>query len=636
MLTPSLISIGSSQKFLVDKPICVIGRSKERSDLHISDPHVSSVHCEISFDANVLTIKNKSRHGTMVNGKIVDEETLADGDVLTIAGHQFRVAMNPEISELTSQDWLIRMAGMELGPMRWDELEYMLRRGEVRSDDEVMAAGSNKWQSIASLMQNSQSIANRASQQPEGKPALESPIKDAPQFTFETADEALANDEPLSSEHEPDEIVFASDLDSDSTDEAASDEPPMPTFVGDTIGEGQSLAETTTDFQRNRSAAKSSSRVQPAELAFDATEDLEGDQLLESDSGKRRNKLDTLTSHSAPAADATSTNEFARRPPVASEMEFVQKEAEYFYRIGKIEDGPVSLAMLRQFVSSGSLSLLDEVREFGREWVRAVSVPNLFQVNMEPKAEPATELPGYDANLLDDVRGFDERSDADNSDSLPFGEPRARRVNFDQPASATPIRKSQRHTGARFKFSDWMPSVSGLARSRRSAVAVGVIVLAWLLWGMIPTYEGVNVFGTVTLDGVPIKQATISFFNLKTGRGATVPIGDDGKYEAVTLEGGLPEGIYKVSFMPQKPESQDVVKKLQRIFQRQQGFGDVSGMGSFGSDDRANDTTPEYKRDLFQLPPGTIPVKLRSIDTSELEREIKSSSEPVNFVLSSL
>jgi len=72
----------------------------------------------------------------------------------------------------------------------------------------------------------------------------------------------------------------------------------------------------------------------------------------------------------------------------------------------------------------------------------------------------------------------------------------------------------------------------------KSVLLTGSFAVAWafLAAGCEPS-KG-SLAGTVTLDGQPLKGGNVIFINKSGGSGATVEIGEDGKYSAPTLSAG--------------------------------------------------------------------------------------------------
>jgi serine phosphatase RsbU (regulator of sigma subunit)/pSer/pThr/pTyr-binding forkhead associated (FHA) protein len=76
---------GEPFRFLIDKPIVTLGRSK-RNDLVLADQWLSRNHAEIREENAAYYIHDlESRNGTLVNGVMIAEKTqLRDGDVVTL------------------------------------------------------------------------------------------------------------------------------------------------------------------------------------------------------------------------------------------------------------------------------------------------------------------------------------------------------------------------------------------------------------------------------------------------------------------------------------------------------------------------------------------------------------------------
>jgi hypothetical protein len=152
---PILIAQDDGQSIVIDRPAIVVGRSRRRSDVRINHESISAVHCEICVGESCLQIRNRGRNGIRINGQKTDEGVLQEGDTLEIARLKFRVSMagDPDRPDASSSsrnnDWLVRLAGMELGPMPWAELALMAQRGELTKSDEVRWSGQRTWRPAA-------------------------------------------------------------------------------------------------------------------------------------------------------------------------------------------------------------------------------------------------------------------------------------------------------------------------------------------------------------------------------------------------------------------------------------------------------------------------------------------------------
>jgi pSer/pThr/pTyr-binding forkhead associated (FHA) protein len=76
------------EKFFIDRPRLTIGRDPE-SDVFLNDMTVSRTHAVVEFASGTVSVKDAgSLNGTYVNGAIVDEADLAEGDVVQIGTFQ--------------------------------------------------------------------------------------------------------------------------------------------------------------------------------------------------------------------------------------------------------------------------------------------------------------------------------------------------------------------------------------------------------------------------------------------------------------------------------------------------------------------------------------------------------------------
>lgn len=163
-----LESIDCSQRFPLDGESIFVGRSEWKSDICLDDSGIADVHCELTPQMSGIRLVAMTDQGVTVNGKPVREATLVMGDEIGIAQMRFRltedrVHKQPTESTKASQSsessidpqqarWLVRMSGMHLGPVDWDELQAMIGRGEIRLDDEVQRENDSQWQTVRSVL----------------------------------------------------------------------------------------------------------------------------------------------------------------------------------------------------------------------------------------------------------------------------------------------------------------------------------------------------------------------------------------------------------------------------------------------------------------------------------------------------
>jgi adenylate cyclase len=80
------------------KPAIVIGR-RDRCDVTLAFPNVSSQHCEMVFKNGYWEIRDlNSRNGIKVNDERCDSKWLMPGDVIAIAKHRFQIQYEPDTS----------------------------------------------------------------------------------------------------------------------------------------------------------------------------------------------------------------------------------------------------------------------------------------------------------------------------------------------------------------------------------------------------------------------------------------------------------------------------------------------------------------------------------------------------------
>jgi len=197
-MSPVLVSLTDEKSFPLNRPSIFVGRDRWRVDVRLPGEDVDEVHCELIQHGTGFRLINLSDSGTLVNGQPVSEAVLRDGDELTIASHRLRLSCGPVASvariEVWSDDsaeeawatlsqeepdpdaqpgrsttdvadndgepgiatsglWQIQLAGLELGPMPWDELKEMVQTGQAQLTDPVRSTGSSEWRPVSEVLE---------------------------------------------------------------------------------------------------------------------------------------------------------------------------------------------------------------------------------------------------------------------------------------------------------------------------------------------------------------------------------------------------------------------------------------------------------------------------------------------------
>ena len=197
-MSPVLVSLTDEKSSPLNRPSIFVGRDRWRVDVRLPGEDVDEVHCELIQHGTGFRLINLSDSGTLVNGQPVSEAVLRDGDELTIASHRLRLSCGPVASvariEVWSDDsaeeawatlsqeepdpdaqpgrsttdvadndgepgiatsglWQIQLAGLELGPMPWDELKEMVQTGQAQLTDPVRSTGSSEWRPVSEVLE---------------------------------------------------------------------------------------------------------------------------------------------------------------------------------------------------------------------------------------------------------------------------------------------------------------------------------------------------------------------------------------------------------------------------------------------------------------------------------------------------
>ncbi len=170
-MTMILESADRSQRFPLNQETVFVGSSEWKSDICLAGPDIADVHCELTVVDRGVRVVALADSGVIVNGETVREATLSNGDELGIASLRFRLtgtagggvselveshSAGPDVAHEPSAPhqhrWIVRISGMNLGPLDWDELQSMLGRGEIRLDDQVQRENEATWQTLRDVL----------------------------------------------------------------------------------------------------------------------------------------------------------------------------------------------------------------------------------------------------------------------------------------------------------------------------------------------------------------------------------------------------------------------------------------------------------------------------------------------------
>ena len=143
---PALVSLTGellATPIPLDRDIVIVGRALE-ADVRLNDSKVSRLHAQITADvdagsgAPVFKIKDLgSTNGTIVNGQVITEAMLNDGDKIVIGDHLFRFDMLDEIDREFQQQIHRLLAHDELtGLLTSKSFFSELRREAGRAEED--------------------------------------------------------------------------------------------------------------------------------------------------------------------------------------------------------------------------------------------------------------------------------------------------------------------------------------------------------------------------------------------------------------------------------------------------------------------------------------------------------------------
>src|SRR5450432_4173770 len=103
--------------FELGSEVVLLGRSRA-TETHLTDPHVSRVHCQIIPEGpQYVVVDFDSASGTFVNGKDIDRHILQSGDLIRIGGTHLQYvvdAAEPMVGKVPAKapsDWAQALVG---------------------------------------------------------------------------------------------------------------------------------------------------------------------------------------------------------------------------------------------------------------------------------------------------------------------------------------------------------------------------------------------------------------------------------------------------------------------------------------------------------------------------------------------
>lgn len=572
---PILISEDTEQDIVVDRPALLVGRSRRRSDIRINDRTVSSVHCEISLGENCLKVRNQGRNGIRLNGQKVDDGVLLDGDTLEIANFRFRLDLNGNaISAKSDTDQSHSKANVWFVRLAGIELGPMpwVELSGMAQRGELTESDQVRWRGEKDW--KSASTVDGLLTPPAPRPAVMagSDTIRVPSDRSVGERESARPENPSGSSMQP-EDARATEFDCEIPDRAPGD------------------AVDFSDSSRNVSD-ESPTAEDPASLDDTATS-----RIGETATSSTYLKLDQF--EVSDEGDEAAEDSAARAP-----IDFVNDSSH----------DSISDRQDQTILDDLAADLKDDSK-----W-----------------GDPAGQIPAVSSSG-ENTEVQPAIADADG-DSANWSGPQPQPVPVPRPLPpppkfTPPVRRTESGL-ERFCSTVLEPVFDKVPLLQTWPGVVAVLAgIGLLIFMMLPAYEGAYVTGTVTLDGEPLPGVSITFTDLKLGYGASAVVDENGSFEVETLDGGMMPGKYSVAIMPLKAESPEVVEELQRQYQEERGAGasayDESGEGTAASSSKVHGAEEEGQH--FLLPPGVVPFRYRSIQTSGLVQEI--SAEGSNELL---
>ena len=119
---------GLRGSFQLSSGVYRIGRDAS-SEVRILDTRASRHHCEIEASGDGFLLRDlKSKNGTYVNGKAVEEKRLEDGDVVTVGEWSLRFSLQRKQAELDKRSLV------ELSPDEGAESQVNLTITSAQAD----------------------------------------------------------------------------------------------------------------------------------------------------------------------------------------------------------------------------------------------------------------------------------------------------------------------------------------------------------------------------------------------------------------------------------------------------------------------------------------------------------------------
>lgn len=515
--------------------------------------------------------------------------------------------------------WLVRMAGLELGPMPWNDLVYMAERHEMKPNDKVRRETESAWRLAAEV----EGLFSPAASSDVSQHAVSSHDSDSSSGPAKAGTSDRAADSAIGL-----------------TETAQNSATTSRTAQGMPVPSSRAVSSESADQYGVASSVEDSSSTgnRPA-TSLDRESSTVPDTVLQ-------------YAESSWTEDSTTTAPPAFEPP-QQQQESREQPPEVEFSLGDVpipepesgsrgdepsvespdsEDGdnPVD-------VSETEPAIDDQLFDHG-ELADAALASDADEADVtEPEWTEPSNLNPRAARLLDEVDVLLKRDDQ----LLPKDELPITATGESESASESTRKKpAKRPTASRPRGSgSFLSKVPG---GSPAVAAIGFLLLCILVYSIIPSYEGADVWGQVTLDGKPLTDAMVTFDGIDSGLGATSELDSEGHYRVTTLRGGLNPGKYRISIFPTTELSPEVVDELQRVRQRAGEWianlhmdQTAYAPGRQSTDGTNADSGTETENDEFKLPAGMIPIKYLSPDTSKLTYEVVDGENQYDIKLRS-
>ena len=522
-MNPTLISLTSDQKIELNKSSMFVGASEWRVDIHLTQSDIDDVHCELNSDSAPLKIVDLSGKGVLVNGEVVNEKTLSDGDELQIGAARFVV-------QTISDDAVESSGDVVESPAQSDSSSAFEHPTSAKVESQAVAQVGVLDEQINQPL-DVQNLDEDAWLVELGSTVLGPMSRDDVEQLINTSQ--LTISDPIRNVNQADWITI---------NEWQN--------VGHAAEQSTSEQSATDDFNDQDYATQSQDTAKEHDDEFDEPPDVSFDTVTPR--GMQEKPIFAATPQ--PLISKTTSDLVPQETPSTS----VEASQEHFFVVlAHREEGPVPLFAIQDLADQDLVKPLSPMR---RESERTWTTAQLYGVTFSDPNDESFDVPAdHVTNKRRAKKNSPTSGTTPNKDDSLIGSTGSNQASTTKPSSKeleqNPKNKDRRGLAGTLMWcavAPWYYVTTGITsvRSMKPQQIAGAVIVLAVCWyfaaGWMRGWTQTALTGVMTMDEKPLADVVITVSGLTTGESALGVTDSDGDFRLITLHGRLKPGTYHV------------------------------------------------------------------------------------------